>query len=364
MEDRGMKVDPAFLRVYAETLDKRLAEFDLPINPYSPKQVQEYVYGTLGIEPTVFTDNKQPSTGKEVLETIDDPIVKRILEYRELYKEKRTYVSSYANRMDAFNRVHPEFKQTSTATGRLSCARPNLQNVTKETDLRKLFVPEEGKTLVRLDFSQLELRVFAALTGERHMLKALAEGRSIHKETADSLGVPYDDAKTINFLMLYGGTAWKISQEFHIPVDKAQRLIDQYYRHYPGIQSYHENQVIIANNEKKITNFFGRTRRLDSMYSEHWRTKKEGEREAINTPVQGTAADIVKIVMIDLHENYSAPMICQVHDELLFEVPDKEAKDYCQWLTEHVPTLVEINGVKFPVEVGQGKNWMEAKKNS
>jgi len=364
MEDRGIMVDPNFLKEYAEALDVQLSEINLDgINPYSPKQVIEYVYTTLGVEPTKYTDTGQPSTDAEVLETIDDPIVKGILQYRELYKERKTYVSSYQARMDLENRVRCDFKQTSTATGRLSSARPNLQNVTRGTDLRKLFIAPKGRKLVRLDFSQLELRVFAAISGAKRMLEALEAGRSIHQETADQLGIPYEDAKTVNFLMLYAGGAWKISQEFHIPIDKAKQMIADYYSAYPEIQIYHNQMIEISHRDKRVTNFFGRTRRLDSMYSEHWRTIKEGEREAINTPVQGAAAEIVKLAMIDLHK-WEAPMLLQVHDELVFEMEADIADEYANWLREYVPTLNDINGIRFPVDVGVGQNWWESKKNA
>jgi len=364
MEDRGILVDPNFLQEYAKVLDEKLGNIELPLNPFSPKQVAEYVFGTLGYEPTKFTDTKQPSVDKEVLEQIDDPIVRRILEYREFYKERKTYVSSYINRMQFDNRIHCDFKQTGTATGRLSSARPNLQNVTRDTELRRLFVAPEGLLLIRTDWSQLELRVFAAIANERTMLGAIEAGRSIHQETADRIGLSYDESKTINFLMLYGGGAWKISQEFHVPIDKAKALIADYYKAYPGIKRYHEQQTEIAHEQRKVVNWFGRTRRLDGMYSEHWRTIKDTEREAINTPVQGAAAEVVKLAMIDLHEKHRAPMILQVHDELLFEVPEKEAKEYAQWLKEYVPTITEINGVRFPIEVSYGRNWKEAKEGA
>lgn len=377
MEDRGVLVSPDFLKEYADSLDSQLAKIEFPVlpghteplNPYAPKQIQEYVYGTLGIEPTKFTDTKQPSTDKEVLETIDDPIVKKILEYRELWKERRTYVSGYVSRMDALGRIHPEFKQTRTATGRLSCSNPNLQNVTRDSDLRRLFIAPEGKMLVRLDFDQLELRVFAAIANEQRMLETLAlydktgdKQYKIHQQTADFIGLSYDDAKTINFLMLFGGGPWKISQEFHVPLDDAKRLIDKYYKSYPGIKKFNEEQVEKARQFRYIDNWFGRRRRLDAMFSEHWKTIKEGEREAINTPIQGTAGEVVKLAMIDLHYNYAAPMILMVHDELIFELDEKYAKDYAVWLKSHIPTLTEINGCKFPVGVGVGKDWLAAKK--
>ena len=371
MEDRGISVDPKFLQKYAETLDKKLAEAkdELPLNPFSHQQVSDYVYGQLGYTPTKFTDSKQPSVDKEVLETIDDPIVRRILEYREFYKERKTYVSAYISRMDIENRIHCDFKQTSTATGRLSSARPNLQNVTQDTEekpssLRDLFVASKGNKLVRVDWERLELWTFGAMLGRGRMLDGLVAGRDPHQETGDFLGIPRHEGRNVNFLMLYGGTAWRISQEFGVPIDRAKAMIAQYYKAYPEIKEYHEKMVEIAHNERKVTNFFGRTRRLDGMYSEHFKTMKDTEREAINTPIQGAAAEIVKLAMIDLHYKHSAPLILNVHDELVFELPIKEADEYAVWLKEYIPTITEINGVKFPIEVGCGRTWKEAKENS
>jgi len=360
MEDRGVQVDPNFLRKYAESLDKQLGEFDMPLNAYATEQIRSYVYGTLQIEPWKFTATGAPSVDASVLESIDDPVVKMVLDYKGLAQEKSTYTDNYLAQLGADGRIHCEFKQVRTATGRLSSANPNLQNVVKDSDMRHLFIASEGKVLVRMDFSQLELRVFAALTQDEAMLKAFAEGKNIHQETANLIGLPYDDAKVTNFLMLYAGGAWKISQEFHKPIDQAKALIKAYYKAYPGIQKYHEQQITLAHEEKKVSTYFGRVRRLDAMYTNDWRIRAEGEREAINTPIQGTAAEIVKIAMNDLHYRHHAPMILQVHDELLFEVEKSQAKKYAKWLEEYIPTLVEINGVRFPVEVGVGRTWKEA----
>jgi len=359
MEDVGIEVDSEFLKKYAESLDKQLANIDVPINPFSPPEIISYVYGTLGIEPERFTDSGQPSTDAETLEMVDDPIVKRILEYREFHKERKTYVSSYSSRLDVEHRIHCEFKQTSTATGRLSSARPNLQNVTKGTDLRKLFIAKEGHTLVRADFKHLDLRAFVAITQEPSMLKAFQENRDIHQETADILGVSRDTAKNINFLILFGGTAWRMSQEYKIPINKAQDMIDQYFSAFPGIKKYMDEQIERAKTERKVYSYYGRMRRLDGMFSQKWKTRKDAENQAINTPVQSLEADIVKRAMIELHYKHQAPMVLQVHDELLFEVPKNEAEEYAHWLKEYIPTITEINGLTFPVDVSSGDTWHE-----
>ncbi len=368
MEDRGIAVDSNFLTNFNTLLDKQLSEIHLDINPHSPAQIIDYVYGKLGIKPWKFTATKQPSTEEEVLETIDDPKVKAILEYKRLSKEKNTYAKNYTQGIATDGRLHCEFKQTSTLTGRLSSAHPNLQNVPKDnSEIRKLFVAKQGHLLVRMDFSQLELRVFAALTQDPIMLKAFADGRDIHQETADELkrrGFPLTrkQAKTINFLMLFGGSAYKISSEFHVSIDEASALLRAYYTQFPAIEAYQAKIIEEARKTKSVEIYTGRRRRIDALYAEDWRVRQHGEREAVNLPVQGGAAEIVKVDMIDLHYKHSAPMLIQVHDELLFEIPENEAKEYGQWIKSYVPTITTLNGVSFPVEVGVGPNWLDASK--
>lgn len=366
IEDRGIAIDPKFLGTFAEHLEKALADIELPFNPFSTPQLRDYVYKTLGLQPWHFTDSGQPSVDSSVLETLDDPVIKKVLEYKSLYKEKGTYIDNYMERLTKDSRIHPEFKQCRTATGRLASAKPNLQNVPRDGDMRKLFVASPGCKLVCVDYSQLELRVFAAITGDPQMLEAFEKGHDIHQETSDYLqskGFNIDryGAKTINFLMLYGGTEWRISQEYHVTIDEAKALLLAYYKKFPYIRRYFEDTIDFANENKKVFNYYGRARRLDALYADDWRVRRQGEREAINMPIQATAADIVKLAMINLHQEHEAPMVLQVHDELLFEVDAAIAEDYAQWVKEHLGNLTEINGVKFPVDVGTGNNWVEAK---
>jgi len=364
MEDRGISLDPKYLSNFNDYLGAELAKIELPLNAFSPKQVGEYIYGALGIEPWKFTETGQPSTDADVLEMIDDPIVAKILQYKKLYKERGTYIQNYVEGLSPEGRIHPEFKQCRTATGRLTCARPNLQNVPKEgSEMRALFVAPPGKLLVRVDWSQLELRVFAALTQDPEMIKAFAEGRDIHQETANLMGLSRYQAKTANFLMLYGGGAWKISQEFHIPIDRAKEGLARYFQKFPGIKKYMDETEKVATETKMVTMWTGRTRRMDALFAEDWRVRQQGIREAINTPIQGGAGEIVKIAMNELHYKHNAPLLLQVHDELLFEVDEKDAKEYALWLKEYIPTITEINGMRFPVAVGLGKTWLEAMKN-
>ena len=358
MEDRGVLVDSDFLVKYAESLDERLATLDLKgINPYSPDQVAKYVYEDLGYTPTRFTDTKKPSTDAEALENIEDPVVKAILEYREVYMEKKKGVSGYAH-TDHEGRIHTEFKQTRTATGRLSSANPNLQNVSKG-EMRKLFIAKPGHKLIILDWKKIEYGILAVVSHDAAMMKAF-RADTIHQDTADALGVSYDEGKVANFLMQYEGSAWKLSLEFGISIDEASRMLYSYYKKYPGIQEYHRQMKEIAHAKKEVVNIFGRVRRLDGMYTEDKKTIRDAEKQAINTPIQGAAGEIVKLAMIAL-DKHDAPMLLQVHDELMFEVPEKDAVDYAHWLNEYVPTITEIEGERFYVDVGIGNNWQEAK---
>jgi len=366
IEDRGMQVEPKFLQEYAVLVDEQLAEIEIPFNPMSPKELGHYVFDVLKVAPTMFTETKQPSLAKEFLETIDDPIVQRVIRWKELAQEKSTYIKNYIRSMDLNNRIHCELKQTSTGTGRLSAVQPNLQNVTKETakhpsGLRKMFIARPGCILIVLDYKQLELIYMAVAAPEPRLLKAIQEGRSIHQETADALGIEYGDGKVVNFLMSYAGSAWKVAQEFHKPISEAQKIVNNYFKMFPGIAAYQNNQRRIAQEQRRVTNLFGRSRRLDGMFSGHRLTIQEAERQAINTPIQGGAGEVVKRAMNDLHYRHHAPMIMQVHDEMIFEVPIKEAKSYAKWLKEYVPTITTIDGVQFQVDVGVGPNWKEAK---
>jgi len=368
IEDRGIQIDIDYLVEFGKELDNQLADFDLPLNPFSPKQVGAYIYGTLGFEPWKFTESKQPSTDEEVLEVIDDSVVKQILAYKRLYKEKGTYVENYIKARDINDRIHPELKQTSTSTGRLSCARPNLQNVFKRDNrvmLRALFVAPKGKKIIRADYNQLDYRALAAITEDPTLIAALNANKKIHQVTADVMGLKYDEAKTVNFGVLFGQEAWALSQQLHITIGEAKEFLKSYFERFSNINKYRQKMTAIAENEKTVSiPFTNRTRRIDAMYSEQWRIRKEGVKEAINMPVQGLEAEVVKIGMIDLHQKHAAPMVLQVHDELLFEVDERDALEYAHWVNDYMPTIVEFGGMTFPVEVGIGQNWYEAMNNT
>lgn len=364
IEDRGIAIDPDYLERFSAYLDKQLSQIDIPINAHSPQQIQSYIYGTLGIEPWKFTDSGAPSTDADVLESIDDSVIRGVLKYRAIHLEKGTYADNYVFGSKADGRIRTELKQTRTSTGRLASAKPNLQNVPREGEMRKLFIAPEGKLLIDLDWKQLEFIVLAAVTQDEQVLSMLAKGYDFHTMTSMMTGKSRTDIKPANFATIYGAKPWTISQELGIPISEAKELQEVIFEKMPGIKRYIDQQRMIAREERKVANFFGRVRRLDAMYAPDWRVREQGEREAINTPIQGAAGEVVKLVMIDLHYKHHANMLLQVHDEILFEVDEKEAEDYAQWLREYVPKITEINGIYFPVEVGVGRNWKEAKENA
>ncbi len=361
MEDRGIAIDPGFLETYAKELDNRLANYDELVQhlAFHNNDLQSYIYGTLAVEPWRFTDSGAPSVDAEALEHIPDPIIQKVLEYKELFKDKGTYIDNYIKGRDDENRIHAEFKQVSTSTGRLSCARPNLQNVDKEGDMRKLFVASEGKLLVRLDWHLIEFGMLAVLSKDTKLIDAFLHG-DVHQETADALGIDRDTGKHINFLMQNGGTAWGMSSTYGLPIELCKKYFTDYFKRFPAIKRFQDETVAKALETKHVVGCFGRKRRLDALFATDWRVRKDGEKEAKTMPMQNGAAEIVKLAMIDLHDKHHAPMLIQVHDELLFEIDRKAAKDYAHWLKEYVPTITEIDGIQFPVAVGIGKNWKEA----
>ena len=361
MEDRGILVDPEFLKTYSASLDDELTKFDLPVNVHAPQEIQAYIYGHLGIEPWRFTDNGAPSTDNEVLESIDDPVIKQVIEYKQIYQERETYAGGYFKALGADGRIHAEFKQTSTTTGRLSCANPNLQNVVKRRgELRKLFIVPPGYKMIRIDWKLGEFGMLAVLAGDDDLINAFLHG-DVHQETANGLGIDRDTGKHINFLMQNGGSAWGISQTYGIPIDLAKEYYNKYFRRFPALKRFGDETVEKALATHYAEGPFGRKHRVDALFAGDWRIKQEGIREAKTMPMQNGLAEMVKIAMIDLHRQ-NAPMLIQVHDELLFEIPDDMAVEYAHWLKEYVPTITEIKGVQFPVEVSIGNNWLECLK--
>jgi DNA polymerase-1 len=246
-------------------------------------------------------------------------------------------------------------------------ARPNMQNVFKRDDrvkLRAMFAAPKGFKIIRADFNQLDFRTLTAITQDPILMAALNANKKIHQVTADEMNLKYDDAKTANFGMMFGQEAWALSQQLHCTIAEAKDFLKRYFQRFPNILKYRDSMKETALAEKRVTiPFTNRTRRIDAMYASDWRIKQEGIKEAINLPVQGLEAEVVKIVMLDLHYKHHAPMILMIHDEILFEVPKKEAIEYAHWIKDYVPTIVNFGNMTFPVEVGVGNNWYEACEN-
>lgn len=365
MEDRGVAIDTAYLGAFSLELQERADNLraKIPLNPNATQELQSYVYGALGVEPWKFTQGGAPSVDEDVLESIDDPIIKLILEYKDVSKELETYAENYVNGLRA-GRIHCEFKQTSTTTGRLSAANPNLQNVPREGNMRRLFVAPEGKYLVVMDYRQLEFMMLVAITQDAGLLKLINEGYDFHTASAMLMGMTRQEIKPINFATMYGGGAYIIAQETGKTIDQARKFQETLFEKMPGIKNYIDRMRAITHSEKKVVDYWGRVRRLDAMYVPDWRVQREGEKEGINMPISASAAEVVKLAMIDLHYKHHAPLLLQVHDELMFELDsEKQAIEYAHWLKEYVPKLTEVNGIFFPVDVGVGKNWKEAKEN-
>jgi len=370
MEDRGIAIDPKMLGSFEKVLGEELGKIDLPLNPFSNPQIQSYVYGELGIEPWKFTEAGAPRVDEDVLETIDDPVVKTILAYKSLYKEKDTYADNYTKGMTLDGRIHTQFKQCRTSTARLSSSKPNLQNVPKEGNMRKLFIAGKGKKLILADAKQIELICNAIIAPEPHMLdlyrKLIAgEDVDIHRDTSEALHKDRDFAKHLNFMMQncrdIRDAAWKLSMELKLPINEATEFVKAYYKQYPGLLAYKQRIIEESKLTKRVTNRFGRTLRIDALYAEDWRIRREGEREAICFPVQSLAGEVIKLAMIDLHYKHAAPMLLQEHDALMFEVDEKDALEYAHWLKDYLPTITEIDGIHFPYDVGMGDSWWECK---
>ncbi len=391
MERDGVKVDLSQLKVFADGLRKELAErenriremADEPqLNISSPKQVGELLFDKLALDPKAKRSTKgQYSTDEATLLTIADrhPIVNEILEYRAVKKLLSTYIEpfpSYISPKDG--RVHTTFNQALTATGRLSSSNPNLQNIPIRTErgkeIRKAFVPgTPDGVIVSADYSQIELRIMAHLSCDAHLTQAFRDGEDVHAATAAKIfGIPVSEvtreqrgmAKTANFGIMYGISSFGLAQRLHLTRSAAKALIDDYFTAFPAIRSFIDDSVAFARENGYVETLFGRRRYLPDIHARNATVRALAERNAVNAPIQGTSADIIKLAMIQVaarlkEKGLKSKMVLQIHDELLFdaipaEVPELQAlvKD----VMEHVTSL----NVPLTVECSAGANWLEA----
>jgi DNA polymerase-1 len=386
LEERGVKIDrPHFARL-ARSFEKHLkkAESELyelaggEFNPNSPKQLREILFDKLGLKPKRKTKTGY-STAADVLESLaeEHPLPAGILAYRELAKLKNTYVDVLPTLADKDGRVHTTFNQAATATGRLSSTDPNLQNIPIRTDLgaeiRKGFIPGDGLVFLSADYAQVELRILAHVADDPGLQQAFAEGKDIHAATASELfDVPFDRvnreqrtlAKAINFGLAYKMGPRRLAREAGLSIKEAEAYIEKYFTRYPGVRRFIDEEIERAQREGYVHTVLGRRRYLPDIASEDNRARAAAERVAVNMPIQGSAADILKLAMVAVArrlrgEGLQGWMLLTIHDELLFEASPGDVAALEELVKEE---MVGVLNLKVPLEVhvGIGYNWLEA----
>ena len=391
MELEGINLDEDFLKkmsvemaLESNALEQKIYETaGEKFNLASPKQLGDVLFDKMKIGGAKQKKTKtgQYATGEEVLSYLanDNEIVRDILEWRQMVKLQSTYIDALPNQVDKkTGRVHTDYMQTVAATGRLSSTNPNLQNIPIRTEkgrlIRKAFIArDENYTLLSADYSQIELRIIAALSGEENMIKAFQNKEDIHKSTAAKVfDVPLEEvtkeqrsnAKTVNFGIIYGVSAFGLSNQTSLSRKESADLIDAYYATYPKLKSYMANQVDFARENGYVQTVLGRRRYLKDINSANMMVKSGAERNAVNAPIQGSAADIIKIAMINIHkklieENWKSKMLLQVHDELVFDVHNSELEKIQPMIKHEMENAFKLD-VPLDVEIGIGKNWLEA----
>lgn len=387
MEKFGIKVKKESLHEYGQQLGAQIALLEKSIyelagetfNINSPKQLGVILFEKLKL-PYGKKTKTGYSTSAEVLEKLkgEDPIVKLVLEYRQLTKLKSTYADGLESFISSDQRIHGKFNQTITATGRISSTEPNLQNIPIRMELgrliRKVFVPEDGYIFVDADYSQIELRVLAHMSGDEALIHAYKEAMDIHRMTASQVfHTPFDqvtdemrrNAKAVNFGIVYGISSFGLSQDLSITRKEAQNYIQKYFKTYPKVKSFLDHAVESAKEQGYSVTMFSRRRPIPELHSKNFAQRSFGERIAMNAPIQGTAADIIKIAMINVSralkaENLKSKLILQVHDELLIEAWESEADRVIEILDREMKHAVEL-AVPLEIDVHTGHNWYEAK---
>ena len=389
MEQEGVLIDSQKLRQQSQDLATRIAELEKdvheeagePFNLGSTKQLQQILFEKMSLPIIKKTPKGAPSTSEDVLQelALEYPLPKKIMEYRGLTKLKNTYTDKLPKMINhRTGRVHTSYHQAVTATGRLSSTDPNLQNIPIRNEegrrVRQAFIPREGNKFVAADYSQIELRIMAHLSGDKGLLDAFAHGKDIHKATASEVfGVPLDEvtteqrrsAKAINFGLIYGMSAFGLSKQLNIPRNEAQKYMDLYFERYPGVLEYMDSTRESAKDKGYVETVFGRRLYLPDIKASNGARRKGAERAAINAPMQGTAADIIKMAMIKvddwIRKNASddVTMMMQVHDELVFEIKEDKVQTYVSTITALMESAATLN-VPLVVEAGVGDNWDEA----
>ena len=387
MEQEGFLIDRGALAEFGQMLSGRIDQvqaniYDLAgedtFNINSTQQLGKILFDKLGLPPVKKTKTGY-STNAEVLEKLRGrhPIIEEILEYRQLTKLKSTYVEGLGKVIAPDGRIHTSFQNTVTATGRLSSTEPNLQNIPVRTELgaqlRKMFVAPAGKVLVDADYSQIELRLLAHMAGDQAMIDGFNSGMDIHTITASQVfGVSLEEvtplmrrsAKAVNFGIVYGISPFSLSQDIGVSVQQAKEYMDKYFAHYAGVRAYMDGVVAQAKKDGYVTTLFSRRRWIPELKSSNFNTRSFGERVALNAPIQGTAADIIKLAMIRVRDRLKAEglegrLVLQVHDELIVECPEEEAETVCKLVEEEMEGVAALS-VPLLAETHAGKSWADA----
>ncbi len=388
MEKTGVKIDTAALKEYSKELDREILKLTQGILEYaepgfnidSPKQLGELIFDKLGLPGGKKTTRGQWSTDEKTLSKLEGqhPIIEMILEYRGLTKLKSTYVDKLPTLVDENSRVHTTYAQAFTETGRLSSSEPNLQNIPIRTErgklIRKAFVArDENHQILSADYSQIELRLMAAFSGDKNMLAAFKNGEDIHRDTASRV---YDcmpafvtpeqrsKCKMVNFGIIYGISAFGLAERLKVPRKEAADLIETYFKLYPSIKAYMAKAIEEAKAKGYATTVFGRRRTLRDINSANGTVRQAAERDAMNTPIQGSAADLIKVAMVKVDREMKkrgmrAKMVLQIHDELVFDVPKDEVEELKELVRSEMTSAIDF-GVPLEVGIGVGDNWLDA----
>ena len=386
MEREGVHADKDALVSMSKLLEEKVLALESDIydlageefNINSPKQLGVILFEKLKL-PFAKKTKTGYSTSADILEKLknEDPIVAKVLDYRQVSKLKSTYADGLPVFIEEDERIHGKFNQTITATGRISSTDPNLQNIPIRMELgreiRKVFQPKEGCVFLDADYSQIELRVLAHMSGDQDLINAYLNHQDIHRSTASKVfHTPYEEvtelqrrnAKAVNFGIVYGISAFGLSQDLNIPKKEAQAYIDQYFAMYPAVKQFIDGLVAKAKKHGYSETMFGRRRPMPEIASSNFVQRSFGERVAMNAPIQGTAADIIKVAMIRVagrlkKEKLESKIVLQVHDELLVEAVEKEKEQVKQILLEEMPNAVTLS-VPLEVEVMEGMDWKQA----
>ena len=388
MELTGIKVNKDYLIEMGKELNEKIDSIAKEIyklsgeefNISSPKQLSEILFIKMGLPYPKRVKNESYSTSVDILQKLESvhPIVPLIEEYRTLTKLNGTYIEGLINEIDNDGRIHTCFNQTLTRTGRLSSSNPNLQNIPIRYEygklIRKAFVPDPDSIILSSDYSQIELRVFASLSNATNMIEAFKNGLDIHAKTAsDIFGVPIDkvepkmrrEAKVVNFGILYGMSSFGLSEDLNMNFKEAQQFLDNYLNSYPAIKEYMDNVVKVAHEQGYVKTIMGRKRIIDELNNKNYLIRQSGERMAKNTPVQGSAADILKKAMIEIYDEFNkrglkSKMLIQVHDELVFNILKNEEEEATKIIVDIMENTYKLE-VPLVVDVNKGSDWYEAK---